>query len=213
VDFRNPFHQAEVEEKILTEAMAGDDPIALFARWFDAARASGAPLAEAMTLATATPDGRPAARLVLLKDFGADGFVFYTNYESRKAAELNANPRAALVFHWTALERQVRIEGSVDRASREDAAEYFATRPRESQLGAWASMQSEKIASREELETRAAERAEEFAGRDVPVPPYWGGFRVDPDRIEFWQGRTGRLHDRLLYERTATGWTRSRLSP
>lgn len=213
MEFRHLFRQAEVEDRNLTEAEAGADPIALFGRWFDAATSSGAPLPESMTLATATPDGRPSARLVLLKDFGDDGFVFYTNYESRKAQDLAANPRVALVFHWAALERQVRVQGSVVRTSREDAAAYFATRPRESQLGAWASIQSSDIAAREELEERFAERAAEFAGRDVPVPQYWGGYRVIPDRIEFWQGRVGRLHDRLVYELTDVGWERTRLSP
>lgn len=213
MEFRHLFLQAEVEDKHLTEAEAGVDPIALFTRWFDTAASSGVPLPESMTLATATADGRPSARLILLKDFDDNGFVFYTNYESRKAQDLAANPRAALTFHWTALERQVRIQGTVVRTSREDAAAYFATRPRESQLGAWASIQSREIASREELETRFAERAEEFDGREVPVPPYWGGYRVVPDRIEFWQGRVGRLHDRLVYERTDAGWERTRLSP
>ena len=203
----------EVDDRILTEAEAGTEPVPLFVRWFDAARASGTALPEAMTLATATPDGRPSARVVLLKDFGPDGFVFYTNYESRKAKELLLNPRAALVFHWTALERQVRIEGLVERTSSEDAAAYFVTRPRESQLGAWASPQSREVDSRATLEARAAERAEEFAGRDVPVPPYWGGYRVVPEWIEFWQGRRGRLHDRLVFERIADGWRRYRLAP
>lgn len=213
MEFRHLFGQAEVEDRHLIEAEAGADPIALFARWFDAASSSGAPLPESMTLATATPEGRPAARLVLLKDFGNDGFVFYTSYESRKAQELAANPRAALVFHWAALERQVRIQGTVVRTSRADAAAYFATRPRESQLGAWASMQSREISSREELEAQFAERSGEFAGREVPVPPYWGGYRVIPERMEFWQGRLGRLHDRLAYERIDDGWKRMRLSP
>lgn len=213
MEFRHLFHPAEVEDRHLTEAEAGADPIALFDRWFDTATSSGVPLPESMTLATATADGRPSARLVLLKDFDDDGFVFYTNYESRKAHDLAANPRAALTFHWAALERQVRVQGIVVRTSRDDAAAYFATRPRESQLGAWASMQSREIASREELETRFAERAAEFDGREVPVPPYWGGYRVVPDRIEFWQGRLGRLHDRLVYERTDAGWKRTRLSP
>jgi pyridoxamine 5'-phosphate oxidase len=213
VEFRHLFRQAEVEERKLTEAEAGADPFALFARWFDTATASGVPLPEAMTLATATPGGRPSARLVLLKDVDDDGFVFYTNYESRKAEELAANPRAALAFHWAALERQVRVEGSVVRTSREDAAVYFASRPRESQIGAWASIQSRDIDSRAELEAAYARRASEFEGRDVPLPPYWGGYRVIPERIEFWQGRVGRLHDRLVYERTDDGWERTRLSP
>lgn len=208
------FHQSEVDGEGLSESGAGQDPIRLFARWYDAARAADVPLPDAMALATATPDGRPSSRMVLLKGFDEDGFVFYTNYESRKAAELDANPHAALTFHWTVLERQVRIEGAVVRTSRDEAKEYFRTRPEDSQIGAWASPQSREIASRAALEARAAARAEEFSGRDIPLPPFWGGYRVVPERIEFWQGRAGRLHDRLLYERTDEGvWARRRLAP
>lgn len=208
------FHPSEVDDQGLSETGAGDDPIRLFARWYDAARAADVPFPDAMALATATPDGRPSSRMVLLKGFDENGFVFYTNYESRKAAELDANPRAALTFHWTVLERQVRIEGTAVRTSHDEAAEYFRTRPKDSRIGAWASPQSREIASREALEVRAAARAEEFSGRDIPLPPFWGGYRILPERIEFWQGRTGRLHDRLLYERTEEGgWTRKRLAP
>lgn len=207
------FHQSEVDEARLTESEAGPDPIRLFVRWYETARAAGVPLPDAMALATATPDGRPSSRMVLLKEFGEDGFVFYTNYESRKAVELDANPRAALTFHWTVLERQVRIEGPVERTSREEAEEYFRTRPEESRIGAWASPQSREIASREALETRAAELAEEFSDGDIPLPPFWGGYRVVPERIEFWQGRLGRLHDRLSYEWVDGGWRRTRLAP
>ena len=207
------FHQPEVDDTHLSEAEAGEDPLQLFAAWFEAARAAGVPLPEAMGLATATPDGRPSSRMVLLKEFGTDGFVFYTNYESRKAAELETNPRCALTFHWTTLERQVRIEGTVERTSREAAEEYFRTRPRESRIGAWASPQSREIPSREALEELAAQRVEEFAGGNVPLPPYWGGYLVIPERLEFWQGRAGRLHDRLQYERAGDGWRRSRLAP
>jgi pyridoxamine 5'-phosphate oxidase len=207
------FHQPEVDGEGLSEAQAGPDPIRLFARWYEAARTADVRLPEAMSLATATPDGRPSSRIVLLKEFGDDGFVFYTNYESRKADELDANPRAALTFHWTLLERQVRIEGAVKRASRSEAEDYFRSRPIESQIGAWASPQSREIASRDELEVLAAERAEEFSARDIPLPPFWGGYRVVPERIEFWQGRAGRLHDRLLYERDGDGWRRGRLAP
>lgn len=208
------FHQSEVDDQGLSEAGAGQDPIRLFARWYDAALDAGVPLPDAMALATAASDGRPSSRMVLLKGFDEDGFVFYTNYESRKAAELDANPRAALTFHWTILERQVRIEGATVRTSRDEAKEYFRTRPAESRIGAWASPQSREIASREALEARAAARAEEFSGRDIPLPPFWGGYRVVPERIEFWQGRAGRLHDRLLYERNDDGgWTRKRLAP
>lgn len=207
------FRQSEVDDRRLIEAEAGPDPIRLFARWFDEAVEAKVRLPEAMALATATSDGRPSSRMVLLKGFAEDGFVFYTNYESRKAAELDANPRAALTFHWTLLERQVRVEGRVERTAEREATEYFRNRPRESQIGAWASPQSREIESREALEARAAERTDEFAGGAVPLPPFWGGYRVLAERIEFWQGRAGRLHDRLLYERAGTQWTRRRLAP
>lgn len=208
------FHQPEVDGEGLSEAEAGEDPIHLFARWYESARVADVPLPNSMALATATTAGQPSSRMVLLKEFDGRGFVFYTNYESRKAVELDANPRAALTFHWTVLERQVRIEGEVERTSREDAAEYFATRPRDSQISAWASPQSRQTASREQLEAQAAERAEEFSAGDIPLPPFWGGYRVIPESIEFWQGRAGRLHDRLLYERTDEGgWARTRLAP
>lgn len=208
------FRQSEVDDRRLIEAEAGPDPIRLFARWFDEAVEADVRLPEAMALATATSDGQPSSRMVLLKGFAEDGFVFYTNYQSRKAVELDANPHAALTFHWTVLERQVRIEGTAVRTSRDEADEYFRTRPKDSQIGAWASPQSREIPSREALEARAAERAEEFSGQDVPLPPFWGGYRILPERVEFWQGRAGRLHDRLLYERTEAGnWTRKRLAP
>jgi len=208
------FRQLEVDGEGLSEAEAGPDPIRLFTRWYESARAADVRLPDAMALATATPDGRPSSRMVLLKEFSEDGFVFYTNYESRKAEELDANPRAALTFHWTLLERQVRIEGSVERTSRAGAEEYFRSRPEDSRIGAWASPQSREIGSRDELEALATERTEEFSGRDIPLPPFWGGYRVVPERVEFWQGRAGRLHDRLLYERTGEGgWARKRLAP
>ncbi|MGI9037664.1 MAG: pyridoxamine 5'-phosphate oxidase [Gemmatimonadota bacterium] len=208
-----------MEPTQLTEAAAGPDPIRFFARWFDEAAETGAPLPEAMTLATATPDGRPSARMVLLKGFGPEGFVFFTNFDSRKAAELAANPRAALSFHWPALERQVRIEGSVSRTADSEADDYFDTRPRGSRIGAWASPQSRVIESRTELEAEVRRRTEEFGAGDIPRPPFWGGFRVAPERIEFWQGQRDRLHDRLVYARAAgadgadKGWDVSRLAP
>jgi pyridoxamine 5'-phosphate oxidase len=167
-----------------------------------------------MTLATATAQGKPSARLVLLKHADEQGFVFYTNYNSQKAKELAENPFAALVFFWPPHERQVRLEGEVSKTSALESDEYFSTRPRESQLGALASPQSEVIADREYLERRFAELERQYEGREVERPEHWGGFRLQPTRIEFWKGRPGRLHDRLLYERQADGrWSISRLAP
>lgn len=188
------------------------DPFRQFEAWFDAAREAGLPLAEAMTLATASADGAPSARVVLLK--GVDsGFVFFTNQESRKGRELDANPRAALVFHWQPLGRQVRVEGTVERVSAAESAEYFATRPRGAQLGAWASPQSEQLADRADLEGRLARVAGEHEGGDVPAPPFWGGFRLVPARLEFWQHQDDRLHDRFAYERDGDFWRITRLAP
>ena len=189
------------------------DPIVQFGRWMEDALAAGLLLPNTMTLATATADGRPSARMVLLKGFDHRGFVFYTNYESRKGRELSDNPRAALVLHWPRLERQVRVEGRVERVPGEESDEYFASRPFASRLGAWASRQSTRLASRDELERRLAELEREYAGGDVPRPPHWGGWLVRPEAIELWQGRPNRLHDRFLYERSGEGWSRVRLSP
>jgi pyridoxamine 5'-phosphate oxidase len=204
----------------LTEADADADALRQFARWFAEAQQAGLLEPNAMTLATATPDGRPAARMVLLKAFDAHGFVFFTNQQSPKARDLVANPRSALVFYWDRLERQVRITGTVSPVAPDESARYFATRPRPSQLGAWISAQSQPLANRAELEARFAEIEAQHSGEsggsggDVPVPPHWGGYRVAPDTIEFWQGRPSRLHDRLLYTRQAGGaWTRQRLWP
>jgi pyridoxamine 5'-phosphate oxidase len=166
-----------------------------------------------MTLATADAAGRPSARMVLLKGFDERGFVFYTNYGSRKAGELDANPAAALVFWWPPLQRQVRVEGNVERVSREESEAYFRTRPLGSQLGAWASAQSQVIAGRAELERRLEELTARYGDGDVPLPPFWGGYRIRPEVVEFWQNRPNRLHDRLRYRRTPTGWTIDRLSP
>ena len=189
------------------------DPIQLFGQWFEAARKAGILLPEAMTLATASAEGAPSARMVLLKGFGNDGFEFYTNLGSRKARELEANPRAALCFHWGILQRQVRIEGNVTGLSREAAAAYFHTRPRGSRIGAWASRQSQPLEEREALRRRVREMTERFAGGDVPLPEFWGGFLLDPRRIEFWQGRADRLHDRLVFQRDGDGWSNMRLHP
>lgn len=192
---------------------AAADPYELFDRWFSDAEASGLLLPESMSLATATADGRPAARMVLLKGAGPDGFRFFTNFGSRKAAELDANPQAALCFHWSVLERQVRVEGRVERLSTEESAAYFATRGRGSQIGAWASEQSRPIDGRAGLEAQVDEIEARFAGEDIPLPDFWGGYRLLPDRFEFWQGRANRLHDRLLYTPRDGGWEITRLQP
>lgn len=197
----------------LPDARPDEDPMDLFHRWYAAAERAGILLPEAMALATATPDGIPAVRTVLLKGADERGFAFFTNYESRKGLELRDNPRAALAFHWAVLERQVRIEGTVSRLSEEESLAYFRSRPRGSRIGAWASRQSEVLETRETLERRVREYADRFRNADVPLPPFWGGYRVAPTRIEFWQGRVNRLHDRLLFEKTETGWVNSRLYP
>ena len=192
---------------------AGGDPIALFLTWWREAEQAGLLLPESVTLATATPEGRPSARLVLLKGVSQGGFVFFTNYGSRKARELEANPWAALAFHWAALQRQVRVEGRVARVTEAESAAYFGSRPRGSRLGAWASRQSEPIGSRAELEAKVAELQERFGNGEVPLPPFWGGYRLTPERIEFWQGRADRLHDRVLHTRVGDGWKAERLQP
>ena len=197
----------------LSEAEAGDDPSALFGLWLRTAADAGLSEPNAMTLATATPDGVPSARMVLLKSFDADGFVFFTNYGSRKSRELSANPHAALVVFWGALERQVRVVGRAEPVSAAESDAYYASRPREAQLGAWASPQSQPIESRAELESRLADAERRFAGATPSRPEGWGGWRVIPGEIEFWQGRPGRLHDRLLFRRTDSAWTRVRLAP
>ncbi|HEY2962354.1 MAG TPA: pyridoxamine 5'-phosphate oxidase [Pyrinomonadaceae bacterium] len=198
----------------LNENSIERDPIRQFQLWLDDAVAAKLPLPEAMSLATVTPDGRPTARMVLLKQVDPEGFVFFTNYQSSKAKQLEINPYAALVFYWPQLERQVRVEGRVAKTSAEESSAYFATRPRESQIGALASPQSEVISAREVLEQRAHELAEEYCDREIDCPAYWGGYRLKADRIEFWKGRVGRLHDRLLYELQPDGtWIIKRLAP
>ena len=197
----------------LPEATADRDPIDLFGEWFEAATEAGLYLPEAMTLATCTPDGRPSARMVLLKGFDARGFVFYTNYGSRKAVELIENPHAALVLHWGVLQRQVRIEGTVTKVSEEESYAYFSSRARGSRIGAWASKQSALLEERQTLEERVKEYEKQFEGSDVPLPPFWGGFRIAPARVEFWQGRANRLHDRLVFVQGTDGWETVRLYP
>lgn len=189
------------------------DPFALFNSWYDDARASEINDSNAMALATADAQGRPSVRMVLLKGHGPDGFVFYTNYEGRKAADLFANPNAALLFHWKSLRRQVRIEGRVQTVSAQEGDAYFATRSRDSQLGAWASDQSRPLDSRETFERRFAEVQARFEGQEIPRPPHWSGFRVIPERIEFWQDREHRLHERRLFTRAGDGWTEGLLYP
>ncbi|MES2068549.1 MAG: pyridoxamine 5'-phosphate oxidase [Pseudomonadota bacterium] len=190
-----------------------NDPFALFDLWYAAARASEPNDTNAMALATADASGRPSVRMVLLKGRGPDGFVFYTNRESRKAGELDANPHAALLFHWKSQRQQIRIEGAISRVTDAESDAYFASRGRDSQLGAWASDQSRPLADRAIFEARFAEFQAKFEGQDVPRPPHWGGYRVTPDTIEFWQDRAHRLHERRVFTRTAEGWTEGLLYP
>ena len=189
------------------------DPIALFAEWYADAMKSGQKNPTATTLATADENGRPSARMVLLKGFDERGFVFYTNCESAKACHLNANPYAALCFYWLLLDRQVRLEGPVERVGDDEADAYFATRPRQAQIGAWASQQSRPLESRYALEKQVARFALKYAVGKVPRPPYWSGYRLGPERIEFWQHGRFRLHDRLVFDRQPDGWARQRLYP
>lgn len=198
---------------MLDEATADPDPISQFTVWLDAARGAGIRNAEAMALATAGANGAPSVRFVLLKGADESGFVFYTNLESRKALELGENPRAALAFYWVELGRQVRIEGVIERAGRDGARTYFETRPRPSRLGAWASPQSRPIACRAVLDERLAELEHRFPGEEIPLPEFWGGFRLVPETIEFWEHREDRLHDRLRYRREGERWTIERLAP
>lgn len=189
------------------------DPIAMFRRWYDEAHAAGLHEPNAMVVATASADARPSARLVLLKGISGEGFSFFTNTGSRKGSELTANPQCALLFPWHPLERQVRVDGTAEPLPREAVDTYFSTRPRGSQLGAWASHQSRVVSGREELLAAYDEAAARYAGVDVPTPEEWGGYLVRPESVEFWQGRPGRMHDRLVYRRSPAGWRRERLAP
>ena len=205
----------DYERGTLDETTADHNPIRQFASWYDDAVQAGLPEPEAMTLSTATPDGHPSARIVLLRGFDEQGFCFFTNYKSRKGQELDANPQAALTFHWAALERQVRIEGRVAQTTEAESDAYFQSRPSSSRIGAWGSPQSEVIPDRETLENLVARfRDEHPDDAAIPRPSHWGGFRVVPERIEFWQGRPSRLHDRLRFRSNpACGWIVERLAP
>ncbi|HYF38480.1 MAG TPA: pyridoxamine 5'-phosphate oxidase [Gemmatimonadales bacterium] len=207
-DLRREYARARLDE-----ANVSPDPVTEFARWFDEAVKAEVQEPNAMTLATAGPDSAPSARIVLLKGFDERGFVFFTDYRSQKGTELEQNPRAALVFYWPELERQIRITGSTGPVGRQESEAYFRTRPRSSRIGAWVSHQSQVIASRQSLEERVPEMEQRFPGEDVPLPPYWGGVRVTPGTLEFWQGRTSRLHDRIRYTKIGGAWRIERLSP
>ena len=190
-----------------------DDPIAMFGDWFSQAKETGIVLPESLTLATATKSGMPSARVVLLKSFDSSGFTFFTNYNSRKGKELSENPQAAMVFHWNILQRQVRIEGSIERVCEQESLEYFHSRPRGSQIGAWASYQSSEITCREILADKVKELDAQYKGKEIPLPPFWGGFKLVPTHMELWQGRADRLHDRYYFTQTSDGWQRTRLAP
>lgn len=204
--------RAEHDDVPLRRADLDPDPIVQFGVWLAQALGSDPGLPNSMTLATADAAGLPSARIVLLKGVDEQGFTFFTNYASNKARDLDVNPHAALVFHWPALERQVRVVGPVVKMSRDESAEYFVTRPLRSRLGAWASAQSAEIESRDELERKVNELEQRF-GNDVPMPDGWGGYRLTPTEIEFWKARADRLHDRFLYRRAGDSWTRTRLAP
>jgi pyridoxamine 5'-phosphate oxidase len=207
-DLRRDYTKSRLEE-----SSVAPDPTVEFARWFEEALKAKVQEPNAMTLATATADGAPSARIVLLKGFDERGFVFFTDYRSRKAGELKQNARAALVFYWPELERQVRITGSTAETDREESEAYFRSRPRGSRIGTWVSHQSQVVGSRAELEQRIQEVERRYPGEDIPLPPYWGGFRLQPESLEFWQGRANRLHDRIRYLRSGAAWRIERLSP
>lgn len=197
----------------LPMATVDRDPVELFGEWFATARQCGLYLPESVALATSTPQGIPSARMVLLKGFDAAGFTFYTNYGSRKASELDSNPNAALVFHWNLLQRQVRVQGTVTRTGAQESAAYFKTRPRGSRIAAWASRQSQTLPDRQALDVAYKQRQQEFGDGEIPLPEFWGGYRLKPLNIEFWQGRANRMHDRLLFCREGETWSTRWLYP
>ncbi|NMP17277.1 pyridoxamine 5'-phosphate oxidase [Thalassotalea sp. Y01] len=189
------------------------NPLELFSQWFEDANKSGILLPESMSVSSCDSEGQPSSRMVLLKSFDQDGFVFYTNYGSRKSQELQQNQKVALLFHWGVLQRQVRIEGVVEKTSQQQSQQYFHSRGRGSQIGAWASKQSQRLQHADELTQREARYEEKFKGQQVPLPEFWGGYRVKPHAIEFWQGRANRLHDRLCFEQSENGWQTFQLHP
>jgi pyridoxamine 5'-phosphate oxidase len=203
----------DYNKEVLVTAEVCDNPIDQFTKWFDQALSTDMLDPNAMTLSTATKDGIPSSRIVLLKGVDEKGFQFYTNYKSQKGKELAENPRAALCFYWATLERQVRIQGKVRRINRKESKNYFQQRPRLSQLSAWASEQSSKVDSRDELLSRFKEIEKRFENKEIPLPEFWGGYLLQPNRIEFWQGREGRMHDRICYKKKEDSWTKFRLAP
>jgi pyridoxamine 5'-phosphate oxidase len=205
--------RSEYVRSVLRRKDLAEDPVDQFEQWFGQARDAGVAESNAMSLATAGADGQPSVRTVLMKYFDADGFVFFTNLESTKADQIAANPRVGLLFYWQPLERQVRLRGVAEKIRTSEALKYFMTRPRGSQLGAWVSDQSSVINSRTLLETKLDEMKRRFGKGEIPLPSFWGGYRVRPEQIEFWQGRTNRLHDRFLYTRQDSGWQVERLAP
>ncbi|WP_208597377.1 pyridoxamine 5'-phosphate oxidase [Leptospira yanagawae] len=201
------------ERSVLSEQTAGRDPLALFSKWFTEAKEEKELEPNAMSLATVNKEGQPSVRIVLLKGLIRNEFQFFTNYNSHKGKDILDNPKVALTFFWPKLERQIRIEGTVSKISKEESEAYFKIRPRESQIGAHTSNQSSVVSSREELESKFHSLSKEWEGKEIPMPEFWGGYSVYPTKIEFWQGRVGRLHDRILFERKHSSWERTRLSP